>query len=62
MKRLKAQYLYVSFVHAMINQGPGFDSSRMCNELAGIDMASTRFNNFLSFSRVQGDKIGKYRK
>ena len=62
MKRLKAQYLYVSFVHAMINQGPGFDSSRMCNELAGIDMAITRSKHFLCFSRVQGELAGKYRK
>ena len=53
MKNLKAQYLNVSFVHAMINQDPGFDSSRMCNELAGVDMASTTSKHFLCFSRVQ---------
>lgn len=49
MMKLKAQYLYVSYVHGRINQGPGFDSSRMCNELTGVDMASTRSKHFLPF-------------
>ena len=47
MTTLKAQYLYVSYFHAMINQSPSLDSSgNMCNELAGVDMVALDLSIF----------------